>query len=210
MEITSPVLARPEERVQEQLQSGCPARYICGMDLLEREPILAELGSLLSDAAAGAGRIAAIAGEAGVGKSSLVEHFAATHARTARTLRGLCDPLSTPRPLGPAYDMAAQTLGPLAELGRPPVPRIIVVEDVHWADDATLDLLRFLGRRVRHLPALLVVTYRDDELGPGHQIHRLLGELPQGVVRWLRLPLLSKTAVREMARWAGRSADGVH
>ena len=198
------------------------------MDLLEREPILAELGTLLSDAAAGTGRIAAIAGEAGVGKTSLVERFAAVHARTARTLRGLCDPLSTPRPLGPVHDMAAQTTGPLAEavrkgagreeifsaflaeLGGPPVPRILVVEDVHWADDATLDLLRFLGRRVRHLPALLVITYRDDELGSGHQLHRLLGELPQGAVRWVRLPLLSEAAVREMARWAGRSADGVY
>ena len=198
------------------------------MHLLERDAILAELDGLLGDAAAGAGRVAAVAGEAGAGKTSLVEHFAARHARTARTLRGLCDPLSTPRPLGPVHDMAAQTSGPLAdamregagrdaifsallaELGRPPAPRIVVVEDVHWADDATLDLLRFLGRRVRHLPALLVVTYRDDEVGPTHGLHQLLGQLPLTAARWLHLPPLSEPAVRELAWRSGRSAEGVY
>ena len=198
------------------------------MDLLERESILSELDALLRDAAAGSGRIAAVAGEAGVGKTSLVEHFSARHARTARTLRGLCDSLSTPRPLGPVHDMAAQTSGPLAdalrdgvgrdgvftallaEIGRPPAPRIVLVEDVHWADDATLDLLRFVGRRIRHLPALLIVTYRDDEVGPTHPLHQLLGQLPQAAVRWLRLSPLSEAAVRELARRSGRSAEGVH
>jgi DNA-binding CsgD family transcriptional regulator len=198
------------------------------MDLLERESILSELDALLRDAAAGSGRIAAVAGEAGVGKTSLVEHFSARHARTARTLRGLCDSLATPRPLGPVHDMAAQTSGPLAdalragvgrdgvfsalleEIGRPPVPRIVLVEDVHWADDATLDLLRFIGRRIRQVPALLVVTYRDDEVGPTHPLHQLLGQLPQAAVRWMRLSPLSEEAVRELARRGGRPAEGVY
>src|SRR5215216_6182921 len=125
------------------------------MDLLEREPILAELDGLLREAAGGTGRVVAVSGEAGAGKTSLVEHFVAAHAGRARALRGLCDPLSTPRPLGPVHDMAPQSRGPLAnalrdgvgrealfaaflaELAAPPAPPIVLVEDVHWADDAT-------------------------------------------------------------------------
>jgi hypothetical protein len=53
----------------------------------------------------------------------------------------------------------------------------VVVEDVHWADDATLDVLRYLGRRVEDLPAVLVVTYRDDEVGPAHPLQRVPGAL---------------------------------
>jgi DNA-binding CsgD family transcriptional regulator/tetratricopeptide (TPR) repeat protein len=198
------------------------------MPLLEREPILTQLDALLRDAANGTGRIAAIAGEAGVGKTSLVEHFVATRAGDSPPLWGLCDPLFTPRPLGPLHDMAKQTNGPLAaaahdgsnrehlfsaflsELRLPPAPRTIVVEDAHWVDDATLDLLKFVGRRIRGLPALLIITYRDDEVGPHHRLHYLLGELPRDAVHRFRVPLLSEAAVREMARRKGRSADGVY
>ncbi len=195
------------------------------MDLLEREPILAELESLLRDAAAGAGHIAAVCGEAGAGKTSLAERFTATHG--GRALRGLCDPLSTPRPLGPIHDMTRQSDGPLSaalragegregvfsafleELDVAPSPRMVLVEDVHWADDATLDLLKFVGRRIRRFPALLLITYRDDEVGSQHRLHQLLGELPAGVVRWLRLPLLSDAAVRELARRSGHAGEGL-
>src|SRR5215216_3912063 len=198
------------------------------MDLLEREPILAELDGLLREAAGGTGRVVAVSGEAGAGKTSLVEHFVAAHAGRARTLRGLCDPLSTPRPLGPVHDMANGTSGPLAaalrdavgreglysaflaELGRLPGPCAVVVEDVHWVDDATLDLLRFVGRRIKGLNALLLLTYRDDEIHPDHQLNHLLGALPQSAVRRLRLPMLSEEAVRELARRSGRAAEGVH
>ena len=98
----------------------------------------------------------------------------------------------------------------LSELGLPPAPHIVVFEDAHWVDDATLDLLKFVGRRIRDLPALLVITYRDDEVGPHHQLHRFLGELPRDAVRRLHLPLLSEAAVRRMARRKGRTAEGVH
>jgi predicted ATPase len=159
------------------------------VELLEREPVLSELVGLLRDAASGRGRIATISGEAGIGKTSIVERFIAVHGSDACTLCGLCDPLSTPRPLGPVYDMGKQSNGPLAaalgkagsrehlfsaflsELDLPPSPRIVVFEDAHWVDDATLDLLKFVGRRIRDLPTLLVITYRDDEVGPHHQLH---------------------------------------
>ena len=198
------------------------------MDILEREPILAELDELLRDAVAGTGRVAAIAGEAGVGKTSLVEHFVARHVGRVRMLHGMCDPLSTPRPLGPVHDMVHDSTGPLAEalrervaredlfsailgeLGRAPVPHVVIVEDLQWADDATLDLLKFVGRRIRRLPTLLLITYRDDELGPDHQLHQLLGALPRNTIRLVHLPLLSEAAVAELARRSGRDATGLY
>ena len=167
--------------------------------LLEREPALEALASALGEAAAGEGRVALVYGEAGIGKTSLVEHFTRTRvgaqprAGAARTLWGACDSLLTPRPLGPVYDIAPQA-GPalrerldagappraifsavLEELGRRP-PVVAVLEDLHWADAATLDLVKFLGRRIRQVPALLVLTYRDDELGPRHPLRIVLGD----------------------------------
>src|SRR5688572_23050850 len=135
------------------------------MDLLERSSLLAELGDLLASSAMG-GRVALVAGEAGIGKSALVRRFGERHSAGARFLLGACDPLRTPRALGPLHDIARQTGGPLAgllaagspreqlfaalldELGRGSGSPTIVIEDAHWADEATLDLLVFLGRRI--------------------------------------------------------------
>jgi predicted ATPase len=179
------------------------------MDLLERSSPLGELGGLLAATAAG-GRIALVAGEAGVGKSSLVRRFAEQHAAEARFLVGACDPLLTPRALGPLHDVARQTGGRLAELltsGGPrehvfaafldeldrPAPRqVVVVEDAHWADEATLDLLVFLGRRMERTRALLLVTYRDDEVPADHPLHAVVGSLPREAVRRVWLQPLSE------------------
>jgi DNA-binding CsgD family transcriptional regulator len=195
------------------------------MDLLERSSALGELGGLLAAAAAD-GRVVLVAGEAGIGKSALVRRFTQRQAGQARFLLGACDPLLTPRALGPLHDIARQTGGRLAELlaaGAPreavfaalldqlaqPPPQVVVVEDAHWADEATLDLLVFLGRRLARTRALLVVTYRDDELAVDHPLRGVLGALPQGVARRLRLPPLSEAAVAELARRAGRPAAGL-
>src|SRR6478736_4386694 len=122
----------------------------------------------------------------------------------ARLLQAACDDLVTPRTLGPLHDAAAGTDGPLAtalsedgpvdgvfaavleELGEPR-PTVLIVEDVHWADDATLDVLGFAARRVESLPALLVLTLRDDAIGLGHPLHRLLGMLAAAPVHRLEL-----------------------
>jgi predicted ATPase len=132
------------------------------MDLLERASQLTALDAWLGEAAAGQGRLALVAGEAGVGKSALVACFAGGVAAQgrARVLLGACDPLSTPRPLAPLQDIADQAGGTLdrlltddaprdrlfraflAELNRAQTPTLVVIEDAHWADDATLDLLR--------------------------------------------------------------------
>ena len=77
--------------------------------------------------------------------------------------------------LNDAPDRGAVFSGMLTELQDRPA--IAVFEDVHWADEATLDLLRYLGRRIARTTALLVLTYRDDEIGPTHPLRTVLGDL---------------------------------
>src|SRR5688500_6134498 len=79
------------------------------MELLERTPLLSELGALLREAASGRGALALVGAEAGGGKSALVGRFCAEARGSARILVGACDPLATPRPLGPLLDIAAAT-----------------------------------------------------------------------------------------------------
>ena len=196
------------------------------MDLLERAPLLEELSGVLAATAAG-GRVVLLAGEAGIGKSAVVKRFTERQPADTRSLLGACDPLLTPRALGPLHDIARQTGGRLAELldsggpreavfaafldqlAQPSRRQVVVVEDAHWADEATLDLLVFLGRRMERTRALLLVTYRDDEVGPDHPLRGVLGALPQGVVHRVRPEPLSEAAVAELARRAGRPATGL-
>jgi DNA-binding CsgD family transcriptional regulator/tetratricopeptide (TPR) repeat protein len=69
---------------------------------------------------------------------------------------------------------------------------------VHWADDATLDVLRYISRRIGEIPALLLISYRDDEVGPAHPAHRLIGGLGGTDVHRLRLPQLSRAGVAQL------------
>lgn len=201
---------------------------VTGMDLLERERFLGDLATLLGDVAARGGRTAVVSGEAGIGKTALVERFTERHRNRARVLWGGCDALFTPRTLGPLRDIAQQTEGPLrdlldrdaprttifsaflTELQRPSPPTIAVFEDVHWADEATLDFVKFLGRRIHRTHTLLILTCRDDELGPRHPLRTVLGDLPSTAATRLHLPPLSVAAVARLARAAGRSAEGLH
>lgn len=158
------------------------------MNLLEREQDFEQLARLWQQATTGQGRTVMVSGEAGIGKTALVEQFVRELRQPARCLWGACDALFTPRPLGPLYDITAQTQSNLSTLLRQETPRpilfaavlnelqqggrptIVVIEDVHWADEATLDLIKFLGRRVAPLPVLVLLTYRDDELGRDHPL----------------------------------------
>jgi DNA-binding CsgD family transcriptional regulator/tetratricopeptide (TPR) repeat protein len=186
------------------------------MQLLEREAQLQSLDDALREVHSGAGRITLVYGEAGIGKTSLVEHFLIDKTDTWRILRGACEALFSPRPLGPVYDVALQTRGELlkelqsgkdrnalfgtwlAELSCQPT--ILVVEDIHWADEATLDLLKYLGRRVRQTRSLIILTHRDNELGADHPVRQLLGELGNSDTCH-RVPVtpLSSDAVRQLA-----------
>ncbi len=191
------------------------------LDLLD-----AALEGLLAGTAVG-GCIMLVSGEAGIGKSALVKRFTERHVAAARFLLGVCDPLLTPRALGPLHDIARQTGGRLAallaagspreklfaalldELDQRTRPQVMVVEDAHWADEATLDLLVFLGRRLERTPAMLIVTHRDDELAADHPLLMVVTSLPRGAVRRLPLQPLSEPATAELARRAGRPAAGV-
>jgi len=184
--------------------------------LLEREAQLDKLRTALAVAAAGTGRLLFVSGEAGVGKSALVRSFRAEIGGSMRVLEGVCDPLATPRPLGPLADIAAATGGELERLidsgARPHEllrallaevdrePTLLVLEDLHWADEATLDVLRLLGRRVEASRALVVGTYRDDELDERHSLRQVVGGLATvpGVSR-LELQPLSVSAVAILA-----------
>jgi DNA-binding CsgD family transcriptional regulator/tetratricopeptide (TPR) repeat protein len=201
------------------------------MELLERDTSLAELLRAQAESGRSGGLVALVSGEAGIGKTSLVAALVAhlTDARGARVLRGGCDALATPRPLGPLFDMALQAPGAfrglldggdrerliaafIRELGRPggaaagAPATVVIVEDVHWADDATLDLLKVAGRRIRGTGALLVLTYRDDEIAPEHPLRALLAELPRDAVRRIPLGPLSAEAVERLSSRAGREA----
>ena len=191
--------------------------------ILEREHELAELAAAARQAAAGNGGLVLILGEAGIGKSSLVQALRGLLPAEGRLLVGHCDDLGTPRTLGPFRDLAgavgtglARALGAgdrdavLAalpgELDWPGHPTILVVEDVHWADEATLDVLRYLARRISELPAVLVLTYRDDELTRDHPLQHLLGQVSAaGQARRLPLRRLSERAVRQLGRGRARS-----
>ena len=83
-------------------------------------------------------------------------------------------------------------------------PTLVVVEDAHWADALTLDVLRLLARRIEDVPLVVVVTYRDDELAPGHPLATLVGDLATSpAARRIRPRRLSPDAVAELARPPG-------
>ena len=187
--------------------------------LLEREELLAALEGARGEG----GRLVFVGGEAGVGKSSLLRAFAAAHEDV---LWGACDGLTTPPPLGPLLDVAPRVGGELEALvedgaearlvGRALLsalerPRVLVLEDVHWADEATLDVVRVLGRRVGATPSLVVATYRDDEVDAAHPLRSVLGALAtEPAVQRLCVPPLSLDAVRALAAETGADAVALH
>jgi len=186
--------------------------------LLERHVELQTLGTAVERASTGHGSAVLVLGEAGIGKTRLVHAFLAAAAGRARVLAGACEDLLTPRALGPLRDAARSAAdGPLAaalspradpdllftavcdELATPPSPALLVIEDAHWADGATLDVLRYLGTRVQNLPAALLITYRDDALPRDHPLRGVLGALGSTAATRPPLTRLTSDAVREMA-----------
>jgi DNA-binding CsgD family transcriptional regulator/tetratricopeptide (TPR) repeat protein len=185
------------------------------MELLERDAQLMALEERLAEVCGGSGQAVFVAGEAGVGKTALVTAF--LERVRVRQASGACDPLLTPSALAPLRDIAADLGGRLAELARADAardtlfralldalgdePAVVVLEDAHWADEATLDLLRFIGRRLVRTQGLLVVTYRDDEVGPTHPLRVVVGDLSTApAVTTLQLAPLSRSAVATLAQ----------
>jgi len=182
-------------------------------ELRERDVELAALGAALADAAAGSGSVVVVGGEAGIGKSSLLRAFLTGVPAAVRVLAGGCDDLLAARPLAPLREAVRTVPGPLADalddtdhdLLEATVaqlaarPSLLVIDDVQWADDATLDVLRHVARRIAQLPALLVLAVRRDALRPGHPAQALLGSLAGLPVAHLDLAPLTAAAVAAMA-----------
>jgi hypothetical protein len=196
-------------------------------ELLERNRHVSVLADVLASVhGEPRGRLVFIGGEAGVGKTVLVRRFCAEHGDSHRIVWGACEPLFTPRPLGPFVDIAQATGGELEELvtsgARPHEiaaaltrelgePAILVIEDVHWADEASLDVLRLTARKIATVPGLALVTYRDDSLDRVHPLRTVLGELAADpAVARLRLEPLSPQAVAQLAAPYGVDADGLY
>jgi DNA-binding CsgD family transcriptional regulator/tetratricopeptide (TPR) repeat protein len=198
-------------------------------ELLERAAPLEALTANLKRAARGRGSLVWVGGEAGVGKTSFVRRFCADVRASAVVLEGACDALSAPRPLGPLFDIAPQIdaelaralergddrpsvfAGLLERLRRARRPVVVVIEDAHWADDATLDLLRYLGRRIEDARTLLLCTYRNDEVGSRHPLRAVLGDLATArTVRRLALEPLGRESVARLAAGSGLDAGELH
>jgi len=188
------------------------------LELLEREAECEVLEAAIAESPR-AGRVVLVIGEAGIGKTALVTSVTAA-LDDRRVLWGACDPLITPRPMGPLRDVARQAGGPLPaalEGGREAVltaaldelaaAAVIVIEDLHWADDATLDLVALLGRRLVRSPGCLILTSRSDALP---EVRRVLGALSRECTRRVEPGALSEVAVALMARRAGRDAPDLH
>ncbi|GAA3831867.1 AAA family ATPase [Nocardioides panacisoli] len=198
------------------------------MELLERDTYLRALDEYVASAADGHGRLVLLSGDAGIGKTSLVDTFRDRHA-DATWLWGACDASFTPRPLGPLFEIATSVGGELAALARESVERnelfaasvraldrpdrravVMVVEDLHWADEATLDWLSYVARRVGRTRALVIVTYRQSEAARDAVLAGVVGGVAShGSTRRMVLPPLSAEATTRLAVEGGLDPERV-
>ncbi|MEP4197002.1 MAG: AAA family ATPase [Aliishimia sp.] len=177
--------------------------------IVERDAELDVLAKALRSISRGGGQLVLVRGEAGIGKSTFIEHFLSRAADQHQTVIAWCDPLNTPRPLGPVRDLVAEVNsrttkqmgefdyfeGFVAQAQKAKAPLVLVLEDLHWADQRSLDWLIYVGRRLSQLPVLLIGSYRDDEIEPSHPLHHALATIPAARKTNIDLPALSVDAV---------------
>ena len=198
------------------------------MQLLERELQLGALHDYAADARRGDGRLVLVSGEAGIGKSSLVDAFVDSLDGT-RIAWCASDGMITPSALGPLRDVADQWGGAVQVACADGVPRearfsalltmlrehddlsVLVIEDLHFADEATLDLIGHLARRLRGIKALVVATYRDDGLTENRALRETLGEAATlRSTRRISLPSLTPGAIARLSAGTAHRPDEVH
>lgn len=192
--------------------------------ILEREAELAKLSGLVDETESSGGRVVLVRGEAGIGKSTLVNQFLSDSRGRANTLLGACDDLFTPQPFGSIWDIArlnSSLVQPLSVGDRRAVmeilldllsrtrPTVLVLEDTQWADEATLDVIKFLGRRIGRANGLVVLTYRDGEVDETHPLRKVIGELPPQNLLRMSLNRLSAAAVSSMIESLSFDIDAV-
>ena len=198
------------------------------MELLERQDSLNKLSQLAKIVSTGEGRTVLLSGEAGIGKTSLIKYFTEGLNSDTEILWGNCDALFTPRPLGPLYDIAYQMNSDLIKmlekeekrvsifssfinyLENTPNLKIIVVEDIHWADESTLDFIKFLARRINRTKSILILSYRDEEIGQDHPLRSIFGNLQHSETTRIRLYPLSEIAVDTLMKNAGIKNDKLY
>jgi len=182
--------------------------------LVERETELARLSEIWEGVPKTGGRVALICGEAGIGKSSLVTHFLNEVLVDTNFTKGLCDPMATPRPMGPVLEIQTQLKPTLAHnetvsqrsptdetyayFQRITEPTVVFLEDLHWADQGTLDWFKFFGRRISGLPLLLIVSFRDDEVTAVHPLSSAIGQVPTANYHRIQMPPLSIEGIKEL------------
>ena len=198
------------------------------MQLVEREGFLKLLRMQFQVINNGEGRCVFVSGEAGIGKTSLVNTFCEGYSTAYKILKGFCDALFSPRLLAPLYDIILQVKpdtmstnteqeqrselfsGFFQELAKQKEKFIILFEDIHWADEATLDFIKFFARRITQVPCLFLLTYRDDEIHSGHSLRNLTGQLAPDTFTRIRLTPLSREVVETMAAEKGYSGEDVY
>jgi DNA-binding CsgD family transcriptional regulator/tetratricopeptide (TPR) repeat protein len=194
-----------------------------GMELLERDGLLAALAARVEGARRREGTLVLLAGPAGSGKSSVARAALAAVPPGFRRWWGAHDPYATPRPYGPLHDVAEHDGVMRALLADPSSqsdlavrivrdlgeqPTMLVVEDVHWADDATVELLVHVGRRIGSTRSVVVLTYRPDEVDAASR--RLLAALATADrVERMAVEPLSRAAVARLAEGTRHDVDQV-
>ena len=198
------------------------------MELIERANFMAILDAEFENVKDGEGRCILVTGEAGIGKTSLVKNLCSKKRKSGKIYVGTCDALFTPRPLSPLFDILLQMQGDipktisnindrvelftgfLHQLENQKETTLVVIEDVHWADEATTDFIKFFARRITKFHCLFILTYRDTEIDSQHPLRNVLGQMPPDSFARLQLTPLSRYAVEKMAIEKGYKGEDVY
>jgi DNA-binding CsgD family transcriptional regulator/tetratricopeptide (TPR) repeat protein len=192
--------------------------------LVERGEQLLSLQGVISGSAE-EGHVVLISGEAGHGKTSLLSVFLDTLDHRFTILSAACEPVGIPAPFAPLYDLLDKLPTDLVTeirsgAGRPIIYAglldvlkndrvMLVVEDVHWADEATLGLVRYLGRRIASTGGTLIITYRTEAVDLAPLLRLVIADLGPAAVR-IDLPALSLEGVSAMCRGLDLDPAQVH